>query len=85
MSQENVDRFLECFEVFNRLGEARETFDQELLNRWLAFFDPDIRFEPQQSVLQGSYVGPGRGHSMGSGRGRALQARLPSFRRHSRP
>ena len=57
MSQENVDRFLECFEVFNRLGETRETFDQELLNRWLAFFDPDIRFEPQQSVLQGSYVG----------------------------
>jgi ketosteroid isomerase-like protein len=57
MSRENVDRFLECFEVFNRLGEGTETFDQALLNRWLAFFDPDIQFEPKQSVLQGSYVG----------------------------
>ena len=57
MSQSNVDRFSECIEAFNRLAEAPESFDIEGIDRYLGFYDPDVRFEPQQSALQGRYMG----------------------------
>ena len=57
MSQANVDRLLECTEAFNRLAEAPETFDRADVDSWLGLYDPNVRFEPQQAALQGSYVG----------------------------
>jgi hypothetical protein len=51
MSQANVDRLLECTEAFNRLAEAPETFDRADVDSWLGFYDPDVRFEPQQAAL----------------------------------
>ena len=53
MSEENVDRFLEATEVFNRIagGDAASVPD------YLRFVDPGVRFEPQQTALQGSYIG----------------------------
>lgn len=58
MSQANVDSFLKCAEAFNRFAEAPEkAADPEDVNTWLAFYDPDVRFEPQQAALQGTYVG----------------------------
>jgi ketosteroid isomerase-like protein len=56
MSRENVKRFSEVTEAFNRFAEAPEAFDQEDVNR-LGFYDPDVRFEPQQAALQGTYWG----------------------------
>jgi uncharacterized protein len=47
MSQENVDRFLEGNEAFNR-GDAE---------RWLATYHPDAVFEPQVAALEGRYSG----------------------------
>jgi ketosteroid isomerase-like protein len=47
MSEENVDRLLEATESFNR-GDVLG---------FLRFMDPEIHFEPQQALLQGSYVG----------------------------
>ena len=47
MSQENVDRFLEGTEAFNR-GDVE---------RWLAIYHRDAVFEPQVSALEGDYVG----------------------------
>ncbi len=57
MSQSNVDRFLDCTETFNRFAEAPEASDQDDVERWLGFYAPDVRFEPQQAALQGSYMG----------------------------
>jgi ketosteroid isomerase-like protein len=54
MSRENVDRFIEVTEAFNRLNRA---FDRGDIDNWIDFFDPEVRFEPQQAALQGSYVG----------------------------
>jgi ketosteroid isomerase-like protein len=53
MSEENADRFREATEVFNRIagGDATGVPD------YLRFLDPDVRFEPQQTALQGPYVG----------------------------
>ena len=47
MSQENVDRFLEIIEAFNR-GDVE---------RWLESYHPDAVFEPQIAVLEGGYSG----------------------------
>src|SRR5262245_52636379 len=57
MSQENVKRFAGFTETFNRFAEAPDATGQEDVNRWLEFFGPDVRFEPIQSALQGSYTG----------------------------
>jgi ketosteroid isomerase-like protein len=55
MSQENVGSFIEAIEAFNRLG--RSPVDLAAADRLVAFYDPEVRFEPQQSALQGGYVG----------------------------
>jgi ketosteroid isomerase-like protein len=55
MSRENVDRFLECTEAFNRFNER--PVDRDVVERWLGLYDPGVRFEPQQAALQGSYAG----------------------------
>jgi ketosteroid isomerase-like protein len=47
MSQENVDRFLEIIEAFNR-GDVE---------RWLESYQPDAVFEPQIAALEGDYSG----------------------------
>jgi ketosteroid isomerase-like protein len=47
MSQENVDRFVEANEAFNR-GDV-ET--------WLGRYDTDVVFEPQVAEMEGAYVG----------------------------
>jgi ketosteroid isomerase-like protein len=47
MSQENVDRFLEGNEAFNR-GDVE---------RWVATYHPDAVFEPQVAALEGRYSG----------------------------
>jgi ketosteroid isomerase-like protein len=47
MAQENVDRFREATEAFNR----RDVMD------FLRFMDPEVQFEPVQAALQGSYAG----------------------------
>jgi ketosteroid isomerase-like protein len=58
VSQENVERFSEFTETFNRFAETGPSaLGREDVNRWLEFFDPDVRFEPIQSALQGSYTG----------------------------
>lgn len=55
MSQENVDRFLEVAKSFNRLAEA--DVDAGTVDDYLRFWDPDVRFEPQQAALEGGYAG----------------------------
>ena len=45
MSQQNVDRFLEATEAFNRRD----------VERWLETFHPDAVFEPQVAALEGDY------------------------------
>jgi ketosteroid isomerase-like protein len=57
MSQGNVDRFIEVTRSFNRIAQAIEAFDPSDVRDWLGFLDAEIQFEPQQSALQGSYVG----------------------------
>jgi ketosteroid isomerase-like protein len=57
MSEANVDRFIELVEAFNRLSEAAEEFNPEPLRGFLGVMDPEIQFQPQQSALQGGYVG----------------------------
>jgi hypothetical protein len=57
MSQENVDRFLACIEVVNRLDEAPELARDaaaHILDSWLAFFDPGVVYEPRQTKLRGA-------------------------------
>jgi ketosteroid isomerase-like protein len=53
MSEENVDRFRDATEAFNRVAAG----DAEAVSDYLRFIDPDVRFEPQQTALQGPYVG----------------------------
>jgi ketosteroid isomerase-like protein len=53
MPEENVDRFLEATEVFNRIAGG----DAAAVSDYLRFIDPEVRFEPQQTALQGSYIG----------------------------
>ena len=50
MSQENVDRFVEQAEAFNRLNQSFHPGD---IDRWISFYDPEVRFDPQQAALQG--------------------------------
>jgi ketosteroid isomerase-like protein len=57
MSKTNVDRFTELMEAFNRLSEAPDAFDSRALQSLIGVMDPEIRFQPQQSALQGGYVG----------------------------
>src|SRR5665809_87424 len=47
MSQENVDRFVEATEAFNR-GDVEA---------WLEPFDTEVVFEPQVAVVEGASVG----------------------------
>jgi ketosteroid isomerase-like protein len=59
MSQENVNRFLKATELFNRLGAtAADSLNPEDINGFLGFMHPEIHFEPQQALIQGSYEGP---------------------------
>jgi ketosteroid isomerase-like protein len=53
MSEENVDRFLKAVAAFNRLGEG----DAAALEEYMGFWDPEVRFEPQQAALEGGYSG----------------------------
>jgi ketosteroid isomerase-like protein len=57
MSQDNVDRFIQATEAFNRLTEAPEAFNPRALQDFLGLMDPEVQFEPQQAALQGGYVG----------------------------
>ena len=57
MSEEDVDRFIEATEAFNRLTEAPEAFDPRALEDFLGVMDPEVQFEPQQAALEGGYVG----------------------------
>jgi ketosteroid isomerase-like protein len=47
MSQENVDRFVEATEAFNR-GDVEA---------WLEQYDKKVVFEPQVAEMEGAYVG----------------------------
>jgi ketosteroid isomerase-like protein len=53
MSQENVERFREATEAFNRWAAAPGSD----ASAFLRFVDPEIQFEPVQAALQGRYVG----------------------------
>jgi hypothetical protein len=55
MSQENVARFMKCQEAFNRLIADPPNVEAGL--EFLQFMAPEVRFEPQQAVLQGTYAG----------------------------
>ena len=59
MSEENVERVLAAGELFNRLGASLESADPSDFGRFLGFMAPDIQFEPQQALLEGSYEGLG--------------------------
>jgi hypothetical protein len=47
MSQEDVDRFVDATEAFNRND----------LEAWLRHYDAEVVFEPQVAVMEGAYVG----------------------------
>ena len=47
MSEENVERFVEVAEAFNRRD----------VRGLLGLMDSKVQFEPQQAALQGTYVG----------------------------
>jgi ketosteroid isomerase-like protein len=51
MSQENVDRFLESTEAFNR------AFNQGDIEPWLETFHPDAILKLQNADLEGEYSG----------------------------
>ena len=54
MSQENVERFREATEAFNRWAAAPDSDP----SAYLRFLDPEVQFEPVQASLQGHhYVG----------------------------
>jgi hypothetical protein len=55
MSEENVDRFVKCQDAFNQLIADPPNIEAGL--GFLQFMDPEVRFEPQQAVLEGKYVG----------------------------
>lgn len=56
MSEENVERFIEATEAFNRMTERAEA-NLEDLRGFLGIMDPEIQFEPQQAALEGGYLG----------------------------
>jgi ketosteroid isomerase-like protein len=47
MSQENVDRFVEATQAFNR-GDVEA---------WLGLYDTEVVFEPRVAEMEGAYVG----------------------------
>jgi ketosteroid isomerase-like protein len=47
MSEENVQRFMEATDAFNRRD----------FEAWLGVMDPEVQFEPVQAALEGNYVG----------------------------
>src|SRR5690242_2446316 len=53
MSEDNADRFREATATFNRVAAG----DPEAVADYLRFLDPGVRFEPQQTALQGTYDG----------------------------
>jgi ketosteroid isomerase-like protein len=57
MSRENIARFKHATDAFNRLATDPENLDQEAVRQWLGAMDSEIRFEPQQAELQGTYLG----------------------------
>jgi ketosteroid isomerase-like protein len=57
MSEENVNRFIEATEAFNRLCETPEEFNAEDLRGFLGIMDSAVQFEPQQAALEGGYAG----------------------------
>src|SRR2546426_12489397 len=57
MSEPNVDRFVELIDAFNHLGDAPDGLNRKALRRWLGVMDSQIQFQPQQSALQGGYIG----------------------------
>lgn len=57
MPPSNVDQFLDCAAAFNRLAATPEAFKFADVEAWLSAFDPEVRFEPQQSEIDGGYVG----------------------------
>ena len=57
MSEPNVDRFVELIDAFNHLGDASDGLNRKAVRRWLGVMDSEIQFQPQQSALQGGYVG----------------------------
>jgi ketosteroid isomerase-like protein len=57
VSQENVERFVELTETFNRIAGAPRASNLGDVQDLLRVMDPEIQFEPQQSALQGGYVG----------------------------
>ena len=59
MSEENVERFTQAAQAFNRIAEAAEVAEVSVadLQVLLETMDPEIRFEPQQAALEGGYAG----------------------------
>jgi ketosteroid isomerase-like protein len=55
MSEENVDRFMKCQAAFNRLIADPPNFQAGL--DFLQLMDPEVLFDPQQAILQGTYAG----------------------------
>jgi hypothetical protein len=54
MSQENLERFREATDAFNRWAATPDTDPLDFLR----FVDPEVQFEPVQATLQGHhYVG----------------------------
>ena len=62
MSGENVERFVRSIEAFNRLISVETEVQDRVaaLEQWTAAMDPQIRFEPQQAALEGTYAGRDR-------------------------
>jgi ketosteroid isomerase-like protein len=57
VSRANVDRFIGVTQAFNRIAQAPEALDPGDLRKWLSFMDAEIIFEPQQSAIEGTFVG----------------------------
>jgi hypothetical protein len=59
VSDQNVERFTECAEAFNRLAAEGSSYEEvaQVVPAMLATMDPEIQFEPQQAALQGSHTG----------------------------
>ena len=55
MSEENVARFLDSQAVFNRLIASPSNVEAAL--ELLEFMDPEVRFEPHQAMVEGTYIG----------------------------
>lgn len=57
MSERNLTVFKAATRAFNRLASDTDELDSEDFGDWLAAMDPEIRFDPQQAALQGTYAG----------------------------